>query len=147
MTKQEKHLWYDFLKAYPVHFYQQRPIDRYIVDYYCSEAGIVIELDGDQHGEETAAKYDTQRSETLQKHGLEVLRFANHDVATAFECMHVHTPSGKRTSDAKGKRRQACSFNGIGAEVGEWNVVQNLSTAMRSPSPFRGGRVLSRRYP
>ena len=92
MTKQEKHLWYDFLKAYPVHFYRQRPIDRYIVDFYCSEAGVVIELDGDQHGEETALKYDTLRSETLQKYGLEVLRYANHDITSAFDgvCMSIH---------------------------------------------------------
>ena len=92
MTKQEKHLWYDFLKTYPVHFYRQRPIDRYIVDFYCSEAGIVIELDGDQHGEEAAVKYDTLRSEALQKHGLEILRYANHDVTASFEdvCMSIH---------------------------------------------------------
>ena len=92
MTKQERHLWYDFLKTYPVHFYRQRPIDRYIVDFYCSEAGIVIELDGDQHGEEAAVKNDTLRSETLQKHGLEVLRYANLDVMASFEgvCMSIH---------------------------------------------------------
>ena len=92
MTKQEKHLWYDFLKTYPVHFYRQRPIDRYIVDFYCSEAGIVIELDGDQHGEEAAVQYDTIRSETLQKHGLEILRYANRDVTASFEgvCMSIH---------------------------------------------------------
>lgn len=49
MTRQEKHLWYDFLRSYPIKFYRQRPIGNYIVDFYCSEAHLVIELDGNQH--------------------------------------------------------------------------------------------------
>ena len=92
MTKQEKHLWYDFLKPYPVHFYRQRPIDRYIADFYCSAAGIVVELDGEQHGEESAVRYDRRRTEKLAELGLEVLRFANGDVTKSFSgvCLTIH---------------------------------------------------------
>ena len=46
MTKQERHLWYDFLRKYPIKVYRQRSIDCYIVDFYCSQANLVIEIDG-----------------------------------------------------------------------------------------------------
>ena len=51
MTKEEKHLWYDFLKTYPVRFLRQKVIDNYIVDFYCHSARLIIELDGSQHYE------------------------------------------------------------------------------------------------
>ena len=49
MTKQEKHLWYDFLRSYPIKIYRQRIIDGFIVDFYCHKAKLVIEIDGSQH--------------------------------------------------------------------------------------------------
>ena len=49
MTKQEKHLWYDFLQSYPIKVYKQRIIDNYIADFYCHKTKLVIELDGSQH--------------------------------------------------------------------------------------------------
>ena len=92
MTKQERHLWFDFLKAYPVHFYRQRPIDRYIADFCCPSAGLVIELDGEQHGEDDAIRYDRQRTEKLTELGYEVIRFANGDVTGSFSgvCYVIH---------------------------------------------------------
>lgn len=92
MTKQERRLWYDFLKDYPVHFYRQRPIDGYIVDFFCFEAGLVIELDGEQHGEPEALEYDRIRTERLKTYDLTVLRFANGDVDRGFEgvCLAIH---------------------------------------------------------
>ena len=51
MTKEERRLWYDFLRTYPAHVYRQRVIGHYIVDFYCAEAKLVIELDGSQHYE------------------------------------------------------------------------------------------------
>lgn len=51
MTKEERHLWYDFLRDYPVRFLRQKVIDNYIVDFYCSKARLLIELDGSQHYE------------------------------------------------------------------------------------------------
>lgn len=46
MTRQERHLWYDFLRDYPVKVYRQRSVDWFIADFYCSRAHLVIELDG-----------------------------------------------------------------------------------------------------
>lgn len=84
MTKHEKHLWYDFLRDYPVKFYRQRPIDRYIVDFYCSKAHLVIELDGSQHYTEDGELYDTIRTEILEQYDLHVLRFSNLEIDRNF---------------------------------------------------------------
>ena len=51
MTKEEKHLWYDFLKQLPITVNRQRKIKKYIVDFYISSAKLVIELDCSQHYE------------------------------------------------------------------------------------------------
>ena len=51
MTKEEKHLWYDFLRTYPIKFMRQKIIGRYIADFYCAKANLVIELDGSRHYE------------------------------------------------------------------------------------------------
>lgn len=48
-TKEENHLWYDFLRTYPVRFHRQYVIEQYIVDFFCPKAKPVIELDGSQH--------------------------------------------------------------------------------------------------
>lgn len=53
MTKQEKHLWYDFLREYPIKFTRQKVLGKYIADFYCAKANLVIEIDGSQHYEET----------------------------------------------------------------------------------------------
>ena len=84
MTRQEKHLWYDFLRDYPVKFYRQRVIDHYIVDFYCSKAKLVIELDGSQHYTLEGKHYDAVRTEKLEGHDLYVLRFSNYDVDKYF---------------------------------------------------------------
>lgn len=63
MTKEERHLWYDFLRAYPVRFLRQKVIDNYIVDFYCSKARLIVELDGSQHYEAGAVKKDEIRTE------------------------------------------------------------------------------------
>ena len=85
MTRQEKHLWYDFLRSYPIKFYRQRPIGNYIVDFYCSEAHLVIELDGNQHYDPDAEKYDTERTKHLEAYGLHIMRFSNYDLDQYFE--------------------------------------------------------------
>ena len=85
MTKQEKHLWYDFLCDYPVKIYRQRIIDNFIVDFYCHKAKLVIEIDGSQHYTPDGKDYDKFRSEILRQRGLYVLRFTNMDVDKNFE--------------------------------------------------------------
>ncbi len=84
-TKQEHHLWYDFLRSCPIRFQRQKTIGRYIVDFYCHKAKLVIELDGDQHGEPEGIAYDERRTAYLKKQGLAVLRFSNADVDRGFE--------------------------------------------------------------
>ena len=80
MTKEERHLWYDFLKEYPVQFKRQVPLGNYIVDFHCFRAKLVVELDGSQHYEEDTMAYDAQRTAYLNAQGLKVLRFANTDI-------------------------------------------------------------------
>ena len=65
MTKEERHLWYDFLRTYPIRFLRQKVIDNYIVDFYCSQAGLIIELDGSQHYETKGLIKDRIRTEKL----------------------------------------------------------------------------------
>ena len=62
MTKEERHLWYDFLHSYPVKFLRQKILGKYIVDFYCASARLVIELDGSQHYEPQEVAYDSERS-------------------------------------------------------------------------------------
>ena len=85
MTDQEKHLWYDYLSKYPVRWYKQRIIDNFIVDFYCSKAMLVVELDGSQHYEKDAMEYDEFRTKIINLYNIEVLRFSNYDVDNNFE--------------------------------------------------------------
>ena len=84
MTKEERHLWYDFLKSYPIQFKRQYPIGSYIVDFYCYRAKLVIELDGSQHCDPSTIEYDRKRTEYLNQQGLYVLRLSNLDVTRQF---------------------------------------------------------------
>ena len=85
MTKEERHLWYDFLKALPVTFRRQKTIGPYIVDFYCSKAKLVIELDGSQHYEAENQEKDRNRDLYLGTLGLTVLRYTNLEIKSNFE--------------------------------------------------------------
>ena len=91
MTKEERHLWYDFLKAYPIQFKRQYPIGNYIVDFYCYKARLVVELDGSQHCEPEAISYDQNRTQFLRQKGLYILRMSNLDVMKNFDgvCQNI----------------------------------------------------------
>ena len=80
MTKEEKHLWYDFLKNLPITVNRQKVIGNYIVDFYCAKANIAIELDGSQHYFEKGLQKDATRDEYLNSLGIEVLRYSNLDI-------------------------------------------------------------------
>ncbi len=84
MTSQEKHLWYDYLRFYPVKIYKQRIIDNFIVDFYCAKARLVIELDGSQHFTPDGKHYDMLRTDVIEKYKLKVIRFSNNDVDKKF---------------------------------------------------------------
>lgn len=85
MTREERHLWYDFLRGYSPRFVRQKAVGRYILDFYCDAAGLAIELDGSQHYEAAGQLHDAQRTEYLEGFGIRVLRFSNLDVMQHFE--------------------------------------------------------------
>ena len=89
MTKEERHLWYDFLKGYPVRFSRQKVIGKYIADFYSAQAKIVIELDGSQHYQEENMETDQERTEFLEKYGLKVIRIPNNEVNRNFQVVCV----------------------------------------------------------
>ena len=84
-TKEEARLWYQFLRRYPLQFRRQFQIGSYIVDFYCAKAGIVVELDGSQHYQPNAKKYDQRRTEYLESLGMTVLRYSNSDINLLFQ--------------------------------------------------------------
>ena len=84
MTPHERKLWYLFLQKYPVKIYKQRLIDRFIVDFYCASAKLVIELDGSQHYEEQGLADDAERSAILESYGLKVIRYSNREIDREF---------------------------------------------------------------
>ncbi|MCC6919425.1 MAG: endonuclease domain-containing protein [Alphaproteobacteria bacterium] len=61
-------------------FKRQDPRSPFIVDFLCAERGLVVELDGSQHGEDVALAYDAWRTVRLNAEGLRVIRFWNSDV-------------------------------------------------------------------
>ena len=97
-TKEESHLWYDFLKTYPVQFRRQYQIGPYYVDFYCYQASLAIELDGSQHYDPDGMIADEKRTRFLQEQGLTVLRFSNLDIWKNFSGV-------KETIDAQVKAR------------------------------------------
>ena len=91
MTPEERHLWYDFLRLYPIQFNCQRIIGNYIVDFYCRKANLVIEIDGKQHYIPDGISYDKERTDYLNSIGIEVVRFLNKDINDNFQnvCAHI----------------------------------------------------------
>ena len=91
MTPWERKLWYDFLRNYPVRFQRQKAIGNYIVDFYCAQARLVIELDGGGHYTAEQVKKDELRTIELEAMNLKVLRICNLDVQRNFSgvCEHI----------------------------------------------------------
>jgi len=91
LTKEEAHLWYQFLCRYPLRFRRQYIIGNYIVDFYCHKAALVVELDGSQHCDPREMAYDLARTAFLESQGLRVLRISNLDVMNRFGavCEHI----------------------------------------------------------
>ena len=84
MTPWERKLWYTFLRNYPVRFQRQKAIGNYIVDFYCHEARLIIELDGSQHYSEYGELKDRIRTSVLEDRGLTVIRIPNNEVNQRF---------------------------------------------------------------
>ena len=84
MTKEEKHLWYDFLKRLPYNVRRQHNIENYIVDFYIAEKKIVIEIDGIQHLSREHVASDKQRDAALALWNIKVLRYSNESIRNNF---------------------------------------------------------------
>lgn len=91
MTKEERHLWYDFLRQHPARFSRQKVLGRYIADFYSAKAQLVIELDGSQHYEEQNIEQDSARTAFLEGYGLTVIRIPNNEIMQNFEgvCSYI----------------------------------------------------------
>jgi len=91
MTKEERHLWYDYLRTHSVRFSRQKVLGKYIADFYSAEANLVIELDGSQHYEDSTAEKDAERTAFLEGYGLSVIRIPNNEVMHNFRgvCKYI----------------------------------------------------------
>ena len=89
MTKQERHLWYDFLKNLPVTIHRQKTIGNYIVDFYCASARLVIEIDGARHFTKEGKAEDLKRDTYLKSLGLAVMRFSNSEIEKEFKKVSI----------------------------------------------------------
>ncbi len=84
-TPAERKLWQDCFRTFPLRVLRQRPIDHFIVDFYCASLKLVIEIDGDSHFTDEGRAYDLERTRVLEGYGLRVLRFTNDEVLNNFE--------------------------------------------------------------
>ena len=93
MTKEERHLWYDFLRSYPIRFSRQKVLGKYIADFYSAAAKLVVELDGSQHYEEKNMEKDEERTAFLEGYGLTVIRIPNNEISRNFQgvCEYIDT--------------------------------------------------------
>ena len=98
MTKEERHLWYDFLRTYSVRFSRQKVLGKYIADFYSAEAKLVIELDGSQHYEDVNTEKDAARTAFLEGYGLTVIRIPNNAIAQNFRGVCEYIDAAVRQS-------------------------------------------------
>ena len=84
MTPEERHLWYDFLRTYPVRFLRQKVVGGYILDFYCASVKLAVEVDGTQHYAPDQIQYDAERERYLNGWGITVVRVPNSDIRTTF---------------------------------------------------------------
>ena len=91
MTKEERRLWYDFQRNYSIKFTRQKVLGKYIADFYCAKANLVVELDGSQHYEDVGLMNDEKRTQYLEQYGIKIIRISNLDVLKNFEgvCMYI----------------------------------------------------------
>ena len=80
MTPQERKLWYEFLRKCDLKFQRQKAIGRYIADFYCASAKLIIEIDGGQHYDEESIEYDFKRTEYFESLGIKVQRYTNREI-------------------------------------------------------------------
>ena len=101
MTKEEKHLWYQFLKHHTIHFKRQVTCGEYILDFYCPSAKLAIELDGYYHSLSENSEADKIRTDFLNSLGIFVMRFSNRDIWQDFNrvCNQIDFLAQKRAKE------------------------------------------------
>ena len=104
MTKEERRLWYDFLRDYPVRFSRQKVLGRYIADFYSAEAKLIIELDGSQHYEDENIRKDARRTEFLEAYGLRIIRVTNNEITENFDGVCDYIDAVVREACASNRR-------------------------------------------
>ncbi len=104
MTKEERHLWYDFLRSYPVRFSRQKVLGKYIADFYSAQAKLIVELDGSQHYQDDQRAKDEERTAFLEGYGLRVIRIPNIEVNRNFDgvCRYIDAAVRQSLSQPKG---------------------------------------------
>jgi very-short-patch-repair endonuclease len=87
MTPQERKLWQRLRgkQLFGVKFRRQHPVDRFILDFYCYQHNLAIEIDGHSHYQPEQQAYDEARTDWLAQYGIRVIRFTNRDVDTNLE--------------------------------------------------------------
>jgi very-short-patch-repair endonuclease len=85
MTPAERKLWHQYLRTFQFKVYRQRPIDYFIVDFYCPSLKLVIEVDGESHYTDEGKDYDQERTQRLEGYGIKVARYTNQQVLNEFE--------------------------------------------------------------
>ena len=106
MTQEERKLWYQYLRSYSVKFRRQRIQAPFILDFYCREAALAIEIDGSQHYTDYGRSYDKWRTNHIEREGISVLRFSNGDIRDRFDgvCIMIDLTVQKRMEELKGKQ-------------------------------------------
>lgn len=85
MTPQERKLWYLYLRTYKPRIYRQRPVGKYILDFYCAKAKVAIEIDGGQHYDEAGCEeHDSKRTKYLNRQYIQVIRIPNNEIMGNF---------------------------------------------------------------
>ena len=98
MTREERHLWFDFLRRYPLRIRRQVILGNHIVDFCCEKAQLIIEIDGSQHYTPEEKEKDRKRTNDLKDLGYKVIRISNRDVMTNFDeiTQYIHQEIQKR---------------------------------------------------
>jgi very-short-patch-repair endonuclease len=91
MTPAEMRLWLRLRNRQlgNVRFRRQAPIGPYIVDFFCPEKRLIVEVDGEQHGFDGHMRHDGERTRWLKARGHCVLRFTNGDVAKDLDAVYA----------------------------------------------------------
>jgi very-short-patch-repair endonuclease len=106
-TYHEKKLWYQFLSKYKVRFQRQKVISGFIADFYCAQAFLIVEIDGNQHQTSQGSAYDRDRTIVLRQNNQKVIRFTNEDIETHFidVCSEIDTIVHARLNEQLGSHK------------------------------------------